>query len=289
MPLTKTQLKVFYEVINGNNRLSAISRVLKKNNTHTSEILSLLVKQKLIIKEKRAFNISNLPFALKLREMLLVNKNLIDILCDSGINILIVLLNKSTLKEISTKSGLKEITIKKFIQKARNMSIISKDKNYFVLNEDVWGNLKFFLIDYKSFEESYDYRVPIGSLIYFKNKKEILFSYNQNLDFATPTAFTVFNKYHLLIQSNVGYYYLPNKELTKRDVLEHTLKVVEKTKDFRDILYLSLFYIKYKSEFNSVEHEILENINKILSGKEIKGYPPLKEIKEKAKLYNIKM
>jgi len=289
MNFTKTQLKVFYEVINGNNRLSSISRALNKNNTHTSEILSLLVKQKCIIKEKRAFNISDLPFALKLRAMLLVNKNLINILCDSGINILIVLLNKSTIKEISTKSGLKEITIKKFIQKARNMSIVSKDKNYFVFNEEVWSNLKSFLIDYKSFQESYDYRVPIGSLIYFKNKKEILFSYNKNLDFATPTAFTVFNKYDLLIQSNVGYYYLPNKELTKKEILEHTLKIVEKTKDFRDILYLSLFYIKYKSEFSNVYHEILENINKILLGEKINGYPPLKEIKEKAKLYNIKM
>jgi len=287
--LTKTQLGVFYEIINENNKLSAISSALNKNKTHISEILSLLIKEKLIHKNKNQFIISNHSFVLKLRSLLLTNKNLINILCDSGINILLLLLTKSTIDEIATKSGLKEITIRKFLQKSRNMSIISKEKNYFFLNENVWSNLKEFLLDYRSFQESYDDRIPLGSLIYFKNKKEILFSSNKELDYASPTAFTIFKKYDILIFSNVGYYYLPKKTLTKKEVLEHTLKIVSKTKDFKDLLYLSLFYIKYKYEFKDVHHEILANLNKIFVGEKVDGYPPLKEIKEKLILYNIKM
>jgi len=289
MTLTTTQLSVFYEIINENNKLSSISDALNKNKTHISEILSILIKEKLIHKNKNQFIISNYPFTIKLRFLLLTNKNLINILCDSGIDILLLLLNKSTIKEIATKSGLKEITIRKFLQKSKNMSIISKENSYFSLNEEVWGNLKEFLLDYKSFQDSYDNRIPLGSVIYFKNKKEIIFSYNKELDSASPTAFTIFKKYDILIFSNVCYYYLPKKPLTKKDILEHTLKIVSKTMDFRDILHLSLFYIKYKSEFKDVHHEILANLNKILIGEKVNGYPPLKEIKEKLILYNIRM
>ena len=289
MAFTKTQLRVFYEIISDNNNQSAISITLDKNKTYISKILGSLIKEKLIQKNKRLFEVSDYPFAIKLHSLLLTNKILINILCDSGISLLIILLTKSTIKEISTRSGLKEITIKKFISKARNMSIISYEKHNYFLNEDVWGSLKDFLLDYKSFQESYDDRVPVGSTIYFKTKNKIIFSYNKELDYASPTAFTIFKKYDILIFSNVGYYYLPKKLLTKKDILEHTIKVVEKTKDFRDRLYLSLFYIKYKSEFKECHNVILDNLDRILSGEKIIGYPPLKEIKEKLILYNIKM
>jgi DNA-binding cell septation regulator SpoVG len=67
------------------------------------------------------------------------------------------------------------------------------------------------------------------------------------------------------------------------------LAIVEKTKEFRDRMYLALFYYKYKDEFKDIKHPILDNLNKIFAGEKIERYPPLKEIKEKAKVYDIKM
>jgi hypothetical protein len=289
MSFTKTQLQVFNEIINNNNRLFSIYQVLKKNKTHVSEILSYLIKKKLIIKKNQKFFVSDYSFSIKLNFLLTKAPKLIDVLKDHGIELLLLFFESLTVKKASEKSNLKEITIYKFIKKARNFSILCKNKNKYFFNEKIWPDLKFFLLDYKDFNNIFDERVPIGSVIYYKNKKEIIFSYEKELEWASPTAFTIFKNYGLLIYSNVGYYYLPKIKLTKKDILLHTLKIIEKTKDFREILYLALFYYKYKKEFKNIKHEILDNLNKIYNGEKIERYPPLKEIKEKAEMYYIKM
>ncbi|HOW29874.1 MAG TPA: hypothetical protein PK685_04360, partial [archaeon] len=167
-------------------------------------------------------------------------------------------------------------------------SIFIKENKEYIVNYSVWPDLIDFLKEYKSFQGNYDYRVPVGSTIYYKNEKEIVFSIKQNID-ATLTSFSAFKDYNLLIYTLENFYYLPKKKLTKQEILLHTLAIVEKTKEFRDRMYLALFYYKYKDEFKDIKHEILDNLNKIFSGEKIDRYPPLKEIKEKAKVYDIKM
>lgn len=286
--LTKTQLLVFYEICNGNDRLNKIQNVLKKNNTHISKIIGVLIKEKLIVKNKQTLSVSEQFHALKLKELLLKSKHLIEVLHDSGLLILITLLEKKTLKELLKETHLKEITIRKFIKNAQTMSLLLKENKYYIVNYKVWKNLIVFLEEYKKFQENYDPRIPLESKIYFKTKKEIVFSTEQELD-ATLTSFSAFKDYDLLIYTFENFYYLPNKKLTKKDLLLHTLAIVEKTKEFRQRMYLALFYYKYKKEFKDIKHEILDNLNKIFSGEKIETYPPLKEIKEKAELYNIKM
>lgn len=286
--LTKTQLLIFYEICNGNDRLNKIEKVLKKNNTHLSKIIGILIREKLIIKNKQTLSVSEQLHALKLKELLLKNKQLIDVLHDSGLLILITLLEKKTLKEITEKTQLKEITIRKFIRVANTMSLLLKENKYYIVNYKIWKDLIVFLEEYKKFQENYDSRIPLESKIYFKTKKEIVFSTTQELD-ATFTSFSAFRDYNLLIYTFENFYYLPNKKLTKKDILLHTLAIVDKTKEFRQRIYLALFYYKYKKEFKDIKHEILDNLNKIFLGEKVETYPPLKEIKDKAKMYNIKM
>jgi hypothetical protein len=285
--LTKTQLLVFYEICQGNDRLSKILENIKMNKTHISEMIGILIREKLITKDKQKLSVSEYPFALKLRK-LLVNKNLIEILPNSGIKILTTALDKKTITEIAKETGLKEITIKQFIKKAQGRSIFIKENKEYIVNYSVWPDLIDFLKEYKSFQENYDYRVPVGSTIYYKNEKEIVFSIKQNID-ATLTSFSAFKDYNLLIYTLENFYYLPKKKLTKQEILLHTLAIVEKTKEFRDRMYLALYYYKYKDEFKDIKHEILDNLNRIFNGEKIEKYPPLKEIKEKAKVYDIKM
>ena len=284
---TRTQLLVFYEICQGNNRLSKILENIKMNKTHISEMIGTLIREKLITKDKQKLSVSEYPFALKLRK-LLVNKNLIEILPYSGIKILTTALDKKTITEIVKETGLKEITIKQFIKKAQGRSIFIKENKEYIVNYSVWPDLIDFLKEYKSFQGNYDYRVPVGSTIYYKNEKEIVFSIKQNID-ATLTSFSAFKDYNLLIYTLENFYYLPKKKLTKQEILLHTLAIVEKTKEFRDRMYLALFYYKYKDEFKDIKHEILDNLNRIFNGEKIEKYPPLKEIKEKAKVYDIKM
>ncbi|HOW29821.1 MAG TPA: hypothetical protein PK685_04095, partial [archaeon] len=134
---TRTQLLVFYEICQGNNRLSKILENIKMNKTHISEMIGTLIREKLITKDKQKLSVSEYPFALKLRK-LLVNKNLIEILPYSGIKILTTALDKKTITEIVKETGLKEITIKQFIKKAQGRSIFIKENKEYIVNYSVW-------------------------------------------------------------------------------------------------------------------------------------------------------
>ena len=79
------------------------------------------------------------------------------------------------------------------------------------------------------------------------------------------------------------------KKLTKRDVFRHSLYITEKYLEFKQIIMLALFYAKYKKYLSGIKHKIIENINKILKGQHISGYPTLEEIKDRADVYDIRL
>ncbi|MFA6619336.1 MAG: hypothetical protein WCT23_09745, partial [Candidatus Neomarinimicrobiota bacterium] len=78
--LTKTQLLVFYEICQGNNKLSKILENIKMNKTHISEMIGILIREKLITKDKQNLSVTDYPFALKLQALLLQNKQLMAFL-----------------------------------------------------------------------------------------------------------------------------------------------------------------------------------------------------------------
>lgn len=101
---------------------------------------------------------------------------------------------------------------------------------------------------------------------------------------AALTAFSAYEGIKLLLPTN--YYYLPKRKLSKKEVFTHSLYVAEKEKTIRHLTYIALFYIKFKIQCS---HPIISTIKDILNGKTIKGYPTLKEIKEKADVYDIRI
>jgi len=66
------------------------------------------------------------------------------------------------------------------------------------------------------------------------------------------------------------------------------LYVIEKDKDIRNLIFIALFYAKYKKEFK-IKHEILTNLTEVLAGRKINGYPTYKELKDRAEVYGIKV
>ncbi len=284
---TKSELLLLREIENNNTTVVAMAKALKKTKSQIYRILNTLIEKELITKDNKNYQLTKTKHNFILNN-LIKNSKLIDYLTNSKIFILIDLLSKKTVKEICNNTKLSKTYVTKFLKSAHYASILLKDKKKYYINEGMYTDLIEFLKEYQIYYNSFDKRVPIGSTIYYKTEKEILFSTKKQMN-ATLTSFSVFKDYNLLIYTLENFYYLPNKKLNKKEILFHTLKVVEKTKDFRDRLYLALFYYKYKKEFKDIKHEILDNLNKIFTGEKIDRYPPLKEIKEKARIYNIKM
>jgi len=287
MKLSKTEINVLEQIAKGNKFIKTIAKALKKSDKQIYVTAKNLTEKNFIelingtLKTKKALHIT------LLLQLLADIPNLAQVLSDSGIPIFTALLNPITIKEISQETGFKKTMIYNKIQEAGKRSMVRKTKFAFVINEKMWLKLMDFLKELKKYEKTIDARIPPSSTIYYKKNKEIVFSCKEEVD-AIKTAFSAYEKYGIKLLLIKNYYYLPKKELTKKDILKHSLYVVEKDKDIRNLIFVALFYAKYKKEFK-IKHGILTNLNEVLAGRKINGYPTYEELKDRAEVYGIKV
>ena len=285
MNLSSTELKVIEQIAKNNKSINLIAKSIKKSNKQVYRAVKKLKEIGFI--DNSLEPIKSVHNNL-LQQLILEYPSLISPLSNSGITIFTSIIEPKTIKEIIQKTGLKKGIIYKKFRIVKNISLVTKKNNKYALNEKIWPKLKDFFLELNKYEEIIDKRIPASSIIYFKNEKEIIFSNKEELN-AALTAFSKYNQYNLKLLLPVYYYYLPNKELTKKEIFQHSLYIAEKEKSIRNLIYIALFYIKFKKELSKIKHEIINNINIILKGKSLLNYPTLKEIKEKAQIYDIRL
>jgi len=288
MHLSKIELKALEQIAQGNTEINTIAKELHRDISRIYRMKETLTNKGFIDIKDGVLLPKKTTHVTILLQLLTKYPNIVDILTRSGIPILTSLLTPKKVSDIEKETQLKKSIIYRKIKQAAEISAVIKNENQqYVINEKIWIDLKRFLEEYKKFEETTDPRIPANSMIYYKNDKEIIFSNKEKLD-ATQTGFSAYEQYNLKLLLPTTYYYLPKKNLSKKDIFVHSLFITEKDKDIRHLTYISLFYIKYKNELTDVKHPILTNIKQILQGKHIKGYPSLEEIQEKADVYDIR-
>lgn len=111
----------------------------------------------------------------------------------------------------------------------------------------------------------------------------ILFKSIGNLD-ATPTSFSAYGQYGIELALRDNYYILPKKKLSIADVFLHSL---DSAGDLTHKLFCILFYLKNKDKFESIKHPMVKEIDAVLQGKKVMGYPTVDDIRDRAELYDI--
>jgi predicted transcriptional regulator len=288
MRLTQTELQVLKQVSNENKRIKDIAKRLHKSTSQIYRARQNLEKYGFLHLADGNLEPDKTTHSSLILQLLSRYPNLIELLSESGMKILLSILTPKSIHEIMKETNLNKSTVYKKIRQGKKISAIQlKKKNTFVLNKKIWPDLIDLLKEVRKHEELTDGRIPVNSLIYHKNEDEILFSNTSELP-AKPTAFSTYEAFGITLFLPTHFYYLPVKELSKKDILSHSLYIVEKQKDYRYVTYLILFYLKYRNEFSKINHPIVQKINKILKGEIIDGYPSLDEIKEKCALYDIR-
>ncbi|MBT4825026.1 hypothetical protein HN695_00215 [Candidatus Woesearchaeota archaeon] len=288
MGFTTTQLGIVYEKGNGKNGINEIALALKKSKSQIYRALKDLDKMNIVRIKRRGFELMSNTHTSYLVNNLLNHPNLISLLSGSSIQIIQECLSITSVSKIVDKTKLNNATIYNWIKKFQKVSIIKKINNQYLFNTKLWADLKNFIIEFKKFNDSVDPRVKPNSKIYFKNKDLIVFS-TKTLENASFTAFSKYKEFGINILTTKNYYSLPFKKKNVVDIFIDSLYVVEKEKDFRNLLFVALFYLKNKKKLGKINNIILNNIKKILKGEHINDYPSLLEIKERAKVYNIKV
>lgn len=287
MELSKGELLLLEQIAKGNRSLRSIALALNKSEKQIYVYVKNLSDKGYTTLSNGNIEPKRLVHVSLLLQLLSKTPNLPHILSGSGISILQEMLKPVTIPEISKKTGYKKTAIYSKLVEARKRSLVNKNKNTFEINEQVWCELKEFLEEALKYESSIDDRIPTSAIIYYKRENEIIFSAKENID-AVKTAFSAYGQYGIELLTSTNYYYLPKKDLKKIDILMHSLYIEEKEHDIRYLIFIGLFYAKYKKELK-VNHPIIRNLSEIFSGKNINGYPSYQEIKDRADVYNIKL
>ncbi len=289
MQLSETELKILQQIANGNTDIKKIAEKLDRDISRIYRSKNKLVEKNFLEFSQSTFKPKKITHITLFLQLLIKHPNMVNLLSGSGILLLIELLHPKTVEEVESETEFKKSIIYKKIKQAINISaVIPKEKHKYVINEKIWKDLKDFLVEYKKHEETTDSRIPANSNIYYKNKEEIVFSNNADLD-ATLTGFSSYEKHGIKLLLTTNYYYLPKKTLTIQDILKHSLYITQKDKNIRNLTFICLFFLKNKNDLLSIKHPILNKIKQILKGKNIQGYPTLEEIKEKAEVYDIRI
>lgn len=285
---TGTELKIISELGNGNCTITNLAKNLNISVSQVYRVVQKLNENGILNMSKGALEPEMKTHVNMLLKLLSRAKNLSTPLSGTGLQIFTTLICPKTIKEIENETGLHKTTILKKINQGRKMSLLLiKDKKYRI-NEKIWLDAKEFFIELKKYEESVDNRVPVNSEIYFKSYKEIIFSSKEELD-AIKTAFSAYGKYGIRLLLTTNYYYLPKRKLSKEKIFTHSIHIADKSKDTQHMIFVALFYIKYKKELLHINHKMIDDLNQIFSGENIPNYPTLLEIKDRAKVYDIKV
>ncbi len=281
MKLSRTELEIFGRIAVGNKKIKEIASALNKSRSQIYRSGKRLVKEGLVTLFEGGYEPVKTTLCSLLMQNLKEFPSLTKPFSDSGMVILSHFVEPRSAEELKERLKLSRTQIFKKIKQALSISLLEKENGKYALNEKVWGKAVEFLRELKGYEENTDSRVPIGSTIYYKTEKEIVFSCSEEFN-AVPTAFSAYGDYGIKILSPIDYYHLPKKKLSKKEVFIHSLYVTEKEKEARNLIYSAVFYLKHKKTLKTVKHYLVEEIKLMLEGQQIPGYPSLREIREKA-------
>ncbi len=284
MTFSRTGLSIVQQLAESQNRIAEIATAVHRSQQQVRREAQRLEQNGLIELRRGRIAPRNIPLTNLLLRLLSSYPNLIPLLADSGLSILSLLLTPKTIGEISAATKLKPSMIYRKLQNARDVSIVKKEKNQYHLNTEIWPELAAVLNEWRLFEQTVDWRVPVGTIIYHKTGTEILFSTNEKIT-AAKTAFSAYQKYGVKLLLPQDYYIFPPRKLSKKEIFLHSLAVTEKEKTVRHLLFLAIFYQKHRNDLSRIVHPLLQDIKDILRGKSITGYPSLLEIKEKIEMY----
>jgi predicted transcriptional regulator len=293
MHFSRTELQTIAELAKGNTSINTVAEALNKSEKHIYRIVQQLEEKDLAALSAGEIIPKQSTLMVRLTQILDSYPNLIPLLADSGISILISLLETKKVGEITEEADVKKSTVYAFLKKALKISLVKKDGDLFVLNERLWGDVADLLREIRDIERLLDPRVPYNSVIYYKDRDEVIYSNKYGGNSGEKTGFSVFEKEGIKLLLPTTYYYYsekePEKELTKEDIFRHALYVAEKEPSVRHFIFLALFYCKFEEELKDVKHDIVGNLKLVLQGERIKGYPSFEEIKEKAEIYGIEI
>lgn len=287
MSFSSAELKLVREVARGATTPANVARALNRTLSQIYRILRNLEKKDVLELNKGTIKLNNHVHIQQLAILLSQEKSIISKIAGTGLDILICIKEiPKTVSQISQDTSLTKSTIFYKLNQFLKINLVKKDKTNYCINKKIWSDMKTFIESYCAYQQTIDKRIPLGSIIYYKNLREIVFSYKSEFN-AAKTGFSAFSKYGVKLYTITNTYYLPKKELSVQEVFRHSLYVVEKEMKQQQLIIIAIFYLKHETKLKKINHFIVDSLTEVIQGKNVKGMPLKNEIIARAKMYDV--
>lgn len=285
MNLTATALALLLQLADGEKKLRAVATALQITPIQTYRVTASLQQKGLVQRQSGQLLLTKTPLTNLLVRLISTYPNLIPLLSSSGLPILASLLTPKTTVEVAQETGFQKSAIYRKIREAKKAGVLRQEGTRYVANSALWPELTALLQELKTVEETVDPRLPPDARIYHKTRQEIVFSTAQPVT-ATKTAFSAYAKYGIKLLLPRDYYVLPSGKLTRKDIFRHSLFAAQYEKTIYNLLYLAVFFGKFRKSLSKINYPLLEQLKEVLDGKAIPGFPSPQEIQEKMEVYS---
>lgn len=190
-------------------------------------------------------------------------------------------------KELHEQAAIPLKTVYYYLHELARLGVVVTTKkvksSLYSFNYVYWGALK----DFVSALQEYDKArlVPRDALIIKIYKDSVLFKSLRAQD-ATFTSFSSYMDHGIELGLRDNYYTLPKRELSIEEVFIHSLDSAEGRSQR---LFCILFYLRNRDKLQSVLHPMMKDIETVLQGEKVKGYPSLEDVKDRTEMYGIKL
>jgi hypothetical protein len=190
-------------------------------------------------------------------------------------------------KELHEQAEIPLKTVYYYLHDLARLGVVVTTKkginSLYSFNYVYWGALK----DFVSALQEYDKArlVPRDALLIKIYKDSVLFKSLRVQD-ATFTSFSAYMDYGIELGLRDNYYTLPKRELSIEEVFIHSLDSAEGRSQK---LFCILFYLRNRDKLQSVLHAMMKDIETVLQGEKVKGYPSLEDVEDRMEMYGIEL
>lgn len=285
---SRSELHLLSEYSRGTDGIKDLSVKLKISITQTYRVIESLRKKNVVVLKNGKIVNENRTHIILLLNILRNSEDAYIPLSDRGMEIMMMMKEPVTMREIACGTGLNVSTVSRKIRQMSGLSMIVRDGMKYSLNYKVWNELSDLFSETEKYERNVDPRVPNGCEIYHSDERLAMFSSVSDVPF-TKTAFSVFDKFGIKMYLAINYYTTENTDITVDKAFLHSLWVISKYNDWKLKTMSLIFYVKNKKRLQNIRHPIKDEMDAIISGKEVKGWVPVKEMQERADMYGVKI
>jgi len=284
---SNSELKMLFDVSKGSDTSSSLMEMGNKTKAQIYKVLKSLREKEVLRLERGKVTVEDKTHLIILLNILRRLHGSYDPISNGGTEILAELATSPRfVNELAERIGYDRTTVSRKIKKMESRSMVIKEGGKYSLNRQVWPDLEEFATSYSLYRKNNDPRVIRGSRVYYVSKDLIIFSNEAEADFI-KTAFSRYTEFGIKIGLRTNYYCNLKRDLSVSDVFLHSLYVISDDKDWWLRMMALIFYAKHKDELKGVKHKMKEDMDAVLTGSDVKGWVPLREMQERAEMYGV--